>query len=65
MEIVAFLLILIVCWIVLTLLDLAVSGVLSFFRGISFKRAFAWGLLSWVVPVLALEIGRASGRERV
>jgi uncharacterized protein len=56
-EIVAFLLILMVCWIVLTLLDLAVSGVLSFFRGISFKRAFAWGLLSWVVPVLALAYG--------
>lgn len=57
MEIVACLVILWIFWIVLTLLDLAVSGMLSIFLSLSFKRAFCWGLLSLSVPVIGLAYG--------
>lgn len=57
MEIIACLVILWIFWIVFTLLDLAVSGMLSLFLRLSFKRAFCWGLLSLLVPVIVLAYG--------
>ena len=49
--------ILILCWIVLLVLDLAVSGVIRAVAGVSFKRAFLWGLLSLLLPPAAILYG--------
>lgn len=49
--------ILILCWIVLLVLDLAVSGVIRAVVGVSFKRAFLWGLLSLLLPPGAILYG--------
>ena len=49
--------ILILCWIVLLVLDLAVSGVIRAVAGVSFKRAFLWGLLSLLLPPGAILYG--------
>ena len=48
---------LLVCFVVLTVLDLAVAGVLALVAGLSFKRCFLWGLLSLAVPVLLMAYG--------
>ena len=49
--------ILILCWIVLLALDLAVSGIIRAVAGVSFKRAFLWGLLSLLLPPGAILYG--------
>lgn len=49
--------ILILCWIVLLVLDLAVSGVIRAVAGVSFKRAVLWGLLSLLLPPGAILYG--------
>ena len=48
---------LLVCFVGLTVLDLAVAGVLALVAGLSFKRCFLWGLLSLAVPVLLMVYG--------
>ena len=49
--------ILILCWIVLLVLDLAVSSIIRAVAGVSFKRAFLWGLLSLLLPPGAILYG--------
>jgi len=49
--------VLLVCWVVLAVLDLAVAGLLALICGLSFKRCFCWGLLSLAVPVVLLAYG--------
>ena len=49
--------ILILCWIVLLVLDLAVSGIIRAVAGVSFKRAVLWGLLSLLLPPGAILYG--------
>ena len=56
-EIFSTLMILILCWIVLLVLDLAVSGIIRAVAGVSFKRAFLWGLLSLLLPPAAILYG--------
>jgi predicted MPP superfamily phosphohydrolase len=56
-EIFSTLMILILCWIVLLVLDLAVSGVIRAVAGVPFKRAFLWGLLSLLLPPAAILYG--------
>ena len=56
-EIFSTLMILILCWIVLLVLDLAVSGIIRAVAGVSFKRAFLWGLLSLLLPPGAILYG--------
>ena len=56
-EIFSTLMILILCWIVLLVLDLAVSGVIRAVAGVSFKSAFLWGLLSLLLPPGAILYG--------
>ena len=56
-EIFSTLMIMILCWIVLLVLDLAVSGVIRAVAGVSFKRAFLWGLLSLLLPPGAILYG--------
>lgn len=49
--------ILILCWIVLLMLDLAVSGIIRGVAGIPFNRVFLWGLLSLLLPPAAVLYG--------
>lgn len=56
-EIFATLMILILCWIVFLVLDLAVSGIIRAVAGVPFKRAFLWGLLSLLLPPAAILYG--------
>lgn len=56
-EIFATLMILILCWIVFMVLDLAVSGIIRAVAGVPFKRAFLWGLLSLLLPPGAILYG--------
>ena len=49
--------ILILCWIVFVVLDLAVSGIIRGVAGIPFKRVFLWGLLSLLLPPAAILYG--------
>ena len=64
MEWIAILFILLVAWMALVLLDLAVAGLLAI-CGITFKKAFLWGLLPAIVlPVLMLLYGTLIERNR-
>jgi predicted MPP superfamily phosphohydrolase len=56
-EIFSTLMILILCWIVLLVLDLAVSGIIRGVAGIPFNRVFLWGLLSLLLPPAAVLYG--------
>lgn len=56
-EIFATLMILILCWIVFLVLDMAVSGIIRAVAGVPFKRAFLWGLLSLLLPPAAILYG--------
>ena len=56
-EVISVVVILGVCWVALAVLDVAVAGLLAWILGLSFKRCFAWGLLSLAVPVLLMGYG--------
>ena len=56
-EVISVVVILVVCWVALAVLDVAVAGLLAWILGLSFKRCFAWGLLSLAVPVLLMGYG--------
>lgn len=49
--------IIILCWILLIIADAAVGGLMKLVFGIPFKKAFLWGLLSLLVPPLAISYG--------
>ena len=56
-EISATLMIILLCWILLTIADAAVGVLLKLVFGIPFRKAFAWGLLCLLVPPLAIGYG--------
>ena len=56
--------VLLVCWVAITLMDLAVAGLLALVFGWSFKRCFVWGLLTLAVPVLMMGYGILIERNR-
>ena len=56
-EVSATLMIIVLCWILLTIADVAVGGLLKLVFGIPFRKAFAWGLLSLAIPPLAIGYG--------
>ncbi len=56
-EAIATLSILLICWIVLILIDAAVSGVLYFILGISFRKTFLYGLVSLCIPPVFMAYG--------
>ena len=56
-EVSATLMIIVLCWILLTIADVAVGGLLKIVFGIPFRKAFAWGLLSLAIPPLAIGYG--------
>ena len=57
--------VLLVCWVAITLMDLAVAGLLALVFGWSFKRCFVWGLLTLAVPVLMMGYGILIERNRL
>ena len=63
-EISATAMIMILCWLVLVVMDVAVSGVISVCTGVTFRKAFLWGLLSLVLPPLAVAYGALWERNR-
>lgn len=56
-EVIITAILLLVCWIVLAVLDTVVSGIAAILGGARFKRVFRWGLLSLLIPVIALAYG--------
>ena len=56
-EAIASLSILLICWIVLIFIDAAVSGLLYYILGISFRKAFLYGLISLCIPPLFMAYG--------
>ena len=56
-EFLSVLIILTVCIVLLTMLDLAVAGLLTWLLRLSFKRCFLWSLLSLLLPPLLLAYG--------
>ena len=49
--------IILLCWIILTIGDLAVCGLLKLIIGIQFKKAFLWGLLALLLPPVIIAYG--------
>ena len=56
-EIFATLMILLLCWVALVVLDLAASGIIRAVAGVPFRKAFAWGLLTLLIPPAAVLYG--------
>ena len=56
-ELISVAIILLVCWLLLVLLDLAVAGLLAWLLHLTFRRCFLWGLLALLLPVLLLAYG--------
>lgn len=56
-EAIATLSILLLCWILMILIDSAICGLLYSILGISFRKAFLYGLISLVIPPLAIAYG--------
>lgn len=48
---------LLISWILLTILNVSVSGILHFLTSISFRKAFLWGLLSLAIPPVMMLYG--------
>ena len=49
--------IILLCWIILTISDLAACGLLKLIVGIQFKKAFLWGLLALFLPPVIIAYG--------
>ena len=56
-EFLSVVIILLVCCLLLTVLDLAVAGLLAWLGHLAFRRCFLWGLLALLLPVLLLAYG--------
>ena len=56
--------IILVCWIILLISDAAICGILKLLAGIKFRKAFLWGLLSLLIPPLAVAYGSLIERNR-
>ena len=63
-EATATIMIIILCWIILTGLDAAVCGLLSLCCGVAFKKAFLWGLISLLLPPVFIAYGAIWERNR-
>ena len=56
-ELPSTLMIILLCWIILTVADVAVCGLLKLIFGLPFKKAFLWGLLSLLLPPVLIAYG--------
>lgn len=60
----ATIMIVVLCWIILTVLDAMVCGLLCLFTAAAFKKAFLWGLLTLIMPPVAVAYGALWGRNQ-
>ena len=56
-ELSSTLMIILLCWIILTIADLAACGLLKLIFHIPFKKAFLWGLLALLLPPVIITYG--------
>ena len=56
-ELSSTLMIILLCWIILTIADLTVCGLLKLIFGLPFKKAFLWGLLALLLPPIIIAYG--------
>ena len=56
-ELSSTLMIILLCWIILTIADVAVCGLLKLILGLPFKKAFLWGLLALLLPPVLIAYG--------
>ena len=56
-ELSSTLMIILLCWIILTIADLTVCGLLKLVFHIPFKKAFLWGLLALLLPPVIIAYG--------
>ena len=64
METYATLMIILLCWAILLVADLVVSGLLRLVAKVPFRKAFRWGLLSLLVPPVVIAYGSVVDRNR-
>ena len=64
METSATLMIILLCWAILLVADLVVSGLLRLAAKVPFRKAFRWGLLSLAVPPAVIGYGTLVERNR-
>lgn len=56
-ELSSTLMIILLCWIILTIADITVCGLLKLILGLPFKKAFLWGLLALILPPVLIAYG--------
>ena len=56
-EVIISLIFLLLCWAVLAVVDTAVAGIAALLGGVRFRTVFLWGLLSFLIPVIAFAYG--------
>ena len=64
METYATLMIILLCWAILLVADLVVSGLLRLVAKVPFRKAFRWGLLALLVPPMVIAYGSVVDRNR-
>ena len=64
METYATLMIILLCWAILLVADLVVSGLLRLVAKVPFRKAFRWGLLALLVPPVVIAYGTLVERNR-
>ena len=64
METYATLMIILLCWAILLATDLVVSGLLRLVAKVPFRKAFKWGLLALLVPLVVIAYGTLVERNR-
>ena len=64
METYAALMVILLCWVMLLVTDLAVSGVLRLVAKVPLRKAFRWGLVALLVPPVVVAYGTIIERNR-
>jgi predicted MPP superfamily phosphohydrolase len=64
METYATLMIILLCWAILLVADLVVSGLLRLVAKVPFRKAFRWGLVALLVPPMVIAYGTLVERNR-
>lgn len=55
--------ILIFCWMILAIIDAAVSGIIAYVSSIPFRKAFLWGLTTFIIPPMLMIYGAIFDRN--
>ena len=64
METYATLMIILLCWAILLVADLVVSGLLRLAAKVPFRKAFRWGLVALLMPLVVIAYGTLVERNR-